>query len=191
MFFRDPNRKVPAERGLILSAADGRITHIEQIDKHPLIGGPAVRVSVFLSIASVHVNRSPCAGLVIDTRLREGLYLDARDEHCADKNACNTVTLAPDRPLAGPIIIRQLTGKIARRIVCNVGRGEGLAAGQKFGMIKFGSRTDVIVPHQPGLEVLVKVGQKVHAGTTVLMKLVSPRQQASAMEPAMAAAVSQ
>lgn len=176
MFFRDPYRVIPTGQGLILSAADGRVTHVQRIEKEPTIGGPAVRVSVFLSVANVHVNRAPCAGRVLDTCLREGLYLDARDESCADKNACNTMTLAPARPIKGPIIVKQLTGKIARRIVCNVGPGASLAAGEKFGMIKFGSRTDVTVPEQPGLEVLVKVGQKVHGGTTVLAKVVQPRQ---------------
>lgn len=175
MFFRDPNRVIPKEQGLILSAADGRVTHVQRIEKEPTIGGPAMRVSVFLSVANVHVNRAPCAGRVLDTKLREGLYLDARDEACADKNACNTMTLAPDRPIKGPIIVKQLTGKIARRIVCNVRAGDRLATGEKFGMIKFGSRTDVIVPEQPGLEVLVKVGQKVHGGTTILARVVQPQ----------------
>lgn len=172
MFFRDPNRVAPTEPGLILSAADGTVTHVHRIEKEPTIGGPAMRVSIFLSIASVHINRAPCAGRVLGTQLREGLYLDARDEFCADKNACNTLTLAPDKPITGPILVKQLTGKIARRIVCNVQAGDPLAAGQKFGMIKFGSRTDVIVPEQPGLEVLAKVGQKVRAGTTILARVV-------------------
>jgi phosphatidylserine decarboxylase len=171
MFFRDPNRKIPQGQGLILSAADGRVTHVEQVENHPLVGGPAVRISVFLSVASVHVNRSPVAGRVVDTKIREGLYLDARDPECADKNACNTMTLSPDGPFKGPIVVRQLTGKIARRIVCNVKAGDRLAAGEKFGMIKFGSRTDVIVPEQPGLEVVAKVGERVCGGTSVLMKL--------------------
>jgi phosphatidylserine decarboxylase len=171
MFFRDPNRKIPKGEGLILSAADGRVTHVEQVEKHPLVGGPAVRISVFLSVASVHVNRSPVAGRVVDTKIREGLYLDARDPECADKNACNTMTLSPDEPFKGPVIVRQLTGKIARRIVCNVKVGDRLAVGEKFGMIKFGSRTDVIVPAQPGLVVVAKVGERVYGGTSVLMKL--------------------
>jgi phosphatidylserine decarboxylase len=171
MFFRDPNRRIPGGAGLILSAADGRVTHVEQVEKHPLIGGPAVRISVFLSVASVHVNRSPCGARVIDTKIREGLYLDARDPECADKNASCTMTLAPAGPLRGPIVVRQLTGKIARRIVCNVAAGDRLDAGQKFGMIKFGSRTDVIVPQQLGLRVLVRVGDKVRGGTTVLARI--------------------
>jgi phosphatidylserine decarboxylase len=171
MFFRDPNRKIPQGQGLILSAADGRVTHVERVENHPLVGGPAVRISVFLSVASVHVNRSPVAGRVVDTKIREGLYLDARDPECADKNACNTMTLSPDGPFKGPIVVRQLTGKIARRIVCNVKAGDRLAIGEKFGMIKFGSRTDVIVPAQPGLEVVAKVGERVFGGTSVLMKL--------------------
>jgi phosphatidylserine decarboxylase len=180
MFFRDPYRAIPTGEGLILSAADGRVTHVERIETEPTVGGAAVRVSVFLSVADVHVNRSPCAGRVIDTKLREGLYLDARDEGCAQKNACNTMTLAPERPIRGPILVKQLTGKIARRIVCNVGAGGRLAAGEKFGMIKFGSRTDVIVPEQAGLEVLVKVGQKVYGGTTILARVV---QQQPMVEP--------
>jgi phosphatidylserine decarboxylase len=170
-FFRDPDRAIPAGPGLVLSAADGRVTDVQKIENHPLVGGPAVRISVFLSVADVHVNRSPCAGRVIDTEFRQGLYLDARDRDCADKNASNTIRLAPDGPLAGPVVVIQLAGKIARRIVCNVASGDRLAAGQKFGMIKFGSRTDVMVPVQAGLEVVVRVGQKVYGGTTVLMRL--------------------
>jgi phosphatidylserine decarboxylase len=171
MFFRDPNRRIPTGEGLILSAADGRVTHVERVARHPLVGGPALRVSIFLSVADVHVNRSPVAGQVVDTKIREGLYLDARDAECADKNACCTMTLAPDKPFKGPIIVRQLTGKIARRIVCNVKPGARLGAGEKFGMIKFGSRTDVIVPEQPGLAVVAKVGDRVRGGTSVLMKV--------------------
>jgi phosphatidylserine decarboxylase len=189
MFFRDPDRAIPTQQGLILSAADGRVTHVQRIQDEPTVGGPAVRVSVFLSVADVHVNRAPCPAKVIDTNLREGLYLDARDESCADKNACNTMTLAPEPPIQGPIIVKQLTGKIARRIVCNVRPGDCLAAGQKFGMIKFGSRTDVIVPEQPGLEVLVKVGQKVHGGTTILARVVRPRSAGQQVEEAVYAAV--
>ncbi len=189
MFFRDPNRGIPAEPGLIVSAADGRVTLIQYVDKHPLVGGPAVRISVFLSVANVHVNRAPCSGRVINKEIREGLYLDARDPECADKNASCTMTLAPDKPFAGPIVVRQLTGKIARRIVCNAGLGDRLARGEKFGMIKFGSRTDVIVPQQPGLEVLVKVGDKVRGGTTVLMKMVQSKVQDSPVEPVATAAV--
>jgi phosphatidylserine decarboxylase len=172
-FFRDPDRVIPAGPGLVLSAADGRVTDVQRVENHPLVGGPAVRISVFLSVASVHVNRSPCAGRVVDTTLREGLYLDARDRDCADKNACNTITLAPDGPLAGPVIVRQLAGKIARRIVCNVSGGDRLEAGQKLGMIKFGSRTDVIVREQAGLEVVARAGQKVHGGSSILARMVA------------------
>jgi phosphatidylserine decarboxylase len=171
VFFRDPDRATRAEPGLVLSAADGRVTDVQRVANHPLVGGPAVRISVFLSVGDVHVNRSPCAGRVIDATRQGGLYLDARDRDCADKNASNTIRLAPDGPLAGPVIVRQLAGKIARRIVCNVASGDRLEAGQKFGMIKFGSRTDVIVPEQAGLQVVARVGQKVHGGTTVLMKV--------------------
>lgn len=175
MFFRDPPRKVPAGADLIVSAADGRVTHVHRVEKDPIIGGPAMRISVFLSVADVHVNRAPCAGTVLGTQLREGLYLDARHEDCADKNACNTLTFSPDRPIKGPLVVKQLTGKIARRIVCNVRAGDRLGAGEKFGMIKFGSRTDVIIPEQPGLDVLARVGQTVRAGTTVLARVVQPQ----------------
>ncbi len=186
LFFRDPVRRAPTEPGLILAAADGRVTHVHRIETEPLIGGPAMRVSIFLSVANAHINRAPCAGRVVSTKLREGLYLDARDEYCADKNCCNTVTIAPDRPIGGPIIVRQLVGKIARRIVCNVGPGDTLAAGEKFGMIKFGSRTDVIIPEQPGLEIVVEVGQKLKAGTSVLARISQPREKSEPIEPAMA-----
>jgi len=170
-FFRDPPRRSPAEAGLLVGPADGRVTHVERIDREPTIGGPAVRISIFLSIFDVHVNRSPCAGRVIDVRLRPGAFHDARSEASAPENHANTVTIAPADPVTGPVIVRQIAGKIARRIVCNVRPGDELQAGQKFGMIKFGSRTDLILPAQPGLEVLVQPGRKVKAGKTVVARI--------------------
>ncbi len=183
-FFRDPGRNIPVEPGLILAAADGRITHVEWTEMDPILGRPAVRISTFLSIVDVHVNRAPCRGHVLGAKRRNGLFLDARDGASFKKNTSNTLVLMPEGPLPGPIIVKQITGKIARRIVCNVKVGDRLAAGQKFGMIKFGSRTDVIIPRQSGLEILVRVGQKVHAGMDILAHVVQPQVQDRLAEPA-------
>jgi len=173
-FFRDPDRSVPAEPDLLVAPADGRVTHVEHIDRDPLIGGPAVRLSIFLSVLDVHINRSPWGGRVVNIRWQNGVFHDAREERSASENYSNSIVIAPDGPLRGPIVVRQIAGKIARRIVCHLRPGEVVQRGQRFGMIKFGSRTDLIIPAQEGLRLLVQPGSRVYAGKTPVAKIDLP-----------------
>jgi len=169
-FFRDPHRAIPDEPGLMVSPADGRVTHVERIDHHEAIGGPAIRISIFLSIFNVHINRSPCAGRVVRTEYEAGEFLDARHPESASRNERNTIVLEPDDPLGGPVIVRQIAGLIARRIVCRLGSGDHVGRGERIGLIKFGSRTDLIVPAESKLEPAVRINDRVKGGATVLMR---------------------
>jgi len=165
-FFRDPERSIPAGAGLVVSPADGKITAAGEIDMPDFPGGRALRVSIFLSVFSVHINRAPFPMTVARVRYFPGLFLDARHADCAERNE----QLWLDGILDGggqPVRLKQISGAIARRIVCWVTAGDHLAAGERFGLIKFGSRTDLILP--VGLFSLkVAVGDGVWGGTTVL-----------------------
>lgn len=175
-FFRDPERKRDYEPGEFCAPADGTVTEVSRLDDEPTIGGPALRVGIFLSIFDVHINRSPCTGTVREVLYKPGRFLDARHRDSGTLNEANTLVIEPTPPLAGPVIVRQVAGLIARRIVCHAGAGSVLGRGERFGMIKFGSRTELIVPQGEGTEVTVEVGDKVKAGLTVML-----RQQASAV----------
>lgn len=170
-FFRDPIRSIPRDLnpGDMLSPADGVISAIEEVVHHDATGGPAVIIRIFLSVLNVHINRSPCDGTVIDLTYTPGTFLDARSEESAKVNEWNLVTLriSPEETLG----IRQVSGAIARRIVCPIDVGDRLERGQKFGMIKFGSTTELILPRPGQVTVRVKKGDKVRAGKTVLATL--------------------
>jgi phosphatidylserine decarboxylase len=169
-FFRDPPRRVPQGPGLIVSPADGKLVEIVRLDHEPFVGGPAVRIGIFLSIFNVHVNRVPCAARAIALRFSPGKYLNALNPRSAIENEAMWLgfeeTAAPYRRL----VVRQIAGAIARRIVCAVRPGEIFDRGQKFGMIKLGSRTELIVRDEPGLEIAARIGQSVKAGKTVLAR---------------------
>lgn len=173
-FFRVPNRAVPDGRGLLVAPADGRITDITPLPHEPNIGGPALRIGIFLSVFDVHVNRSPCDARVVQTLYKPGEFLDARHPQCGERNEANTIVLAPDEPIPGPIVVRQIAGLIARRIVCRLATGQAVRRGELCGLIKFGSRTELIVPAERGLEPAVAIGQHVAGGATVLMRLSAP-----------------
>ena len=160
-FFRDPEREIPAVTHGVLSPADGRVTAVEDaVD--PFVG-PSRRVAIFLSPLDVHVNRAPIAGLVTDTVYTPGQFLAAYDATAGDVNERNTVRIQGDD---GRVTVVQVAGVVARRIVCRVGAGDKLAAGERFGMIRFGSRTDCYMPK--GTDVRVKVGDRVTGGVTVI-----------------------
>jgi len=171
-FFRDPERRPevsPPPPGALLSPADGRIDFVGEADE-PLLGGKCHKVSIFLSVFDVHLNRAPLAGRVTKIEYRRGEYLDARREDCSARNEANVVVItgrAPDGTEV-PVLLRQVSGAIARRIVCAVKEGDELSAGERFGMIKFGSRTDICVPAGRGVEIKVGLGQHVAAGHTLL-----------------------
>lgn len=172
-FFRDFPRKVPATAGLMVSPADGKITEITRIDHHPVFGGPALRIGIFLSVLDVHINRSPCDATVISTKFERGLFLDARHPESGKKNQSNTILLtgpgktANDPPIA---VVRQVAGAIARRIICPLRPGDTLVRGERFGMIAFGSRTELIVPSPDHWKPLVHIGTHVKGGSTPLLE---------------------
>lgn len=175
-FFRDPQRAIPDAPGAIVSPADGTVSDIITIDHDELLGGPAVRIGIFLSVFNVHVNRSPCEGRVILTRYKRGKFVNAMSHGKASSdNESNTIVLAgpmgDDRPIA---VVKQIVGLIARRIVCTVHEGDRVGRGQRIGMIKFGSRTELYLPAWLQPHVTVTVGQKVRGGADVLATLGQP-----------------
>jgi phosphatidylserine decarboxylase len=169
-FFRDPARRVPQGVGLMVSPADGRIAEITEIEADPFIGGPAVRIGIFLSIFNVHLNRVPCASRVLSLQYVPGKFLNALKPESARENESMRIGLEESGPARRRLVVRQITGQFARRIVCSLRPGEALARGQKFGMIKLGSRTELILPAADGLEIVAEVGQKVLAGTSILAR---------------------
>jgi phosphatidylserine decarboxylase len=165
-FFRDPDRLVPEDPNLIIAPADGRVTDIVDLDEDEVLKIKTRRIGIFLSIFDVHTNRAPIDGRIIYRKHHEGLCLDARDPDCPEKN--EAVTWAFENP-HGTIVVRQLTGAIARRIVAWANVGDELKKGERFGMIRFGSRTELYLPLDA--EVLVKTGEHVSGGSTVIARL--------------------
>jgi phosphatidylserine decarboxylase len=165
-FFRDPNRRVPPDPLVIVAAADGTVTDIAELDENEVLKRKTRRVGIFLSIFDVHTNRAPIDGRVIYRQHREGLCLDARRPESSEKN--ESMTWALENPRVA-IVVRQLTGAIARRIVAWAEIGDELKKGQRFGMIRFGSRTEVYLPL--AATVLVKVGDHVLGGSTIIAQL--------------------
>ena len=165
-FFRDPERSVPADPAAVVAAADGKVTDIIEIDETDVLKTKTRRVGIFLSIFDVHVNRAPIDGCVAYRQHRQGLCLDARSPECSEKN--ESMTWAFQNPRV-TIVVRQLTGAIARRIVAWAQVGDELRKGERFGMIRFGSRTEVYLPLNA--ELLVKVGDHVSGGSTIIARL--------------------
>jgi phosphatidylserine decarboxylase len=159
-FFRDPERAIPAVANGVLAPADGRVMSVE--DAVDAFVGPAVRVAIFLSPLDVHVNRAPIAGVVADTVYTPGRFVAAYDPAAESNERC-AVRLQGEHTR---VTVVQIAGVVARRIVCRVGSGDKLVAGERFGMIRFGSRTDCYMPR--GTEVTVRVGETVRAGQTVI-----------------------
>ena len=166
-FFRDPHRAVPEGPKLLVSPADGRVTEITDCDD-ARVDGAAKRVSIFLSIFNVHINRAPCAGKVVEVTYAPGKKLNAMNPESARVNESNTIVLEGDDPAGVRVLVKQISGAIARRIVCTCAPGATLARGERFGMIKFGSRTDLYVSAERLVEITVAVGDRVKAGKTVI-----------------------
>jgi phosphatidylserine decarboxylase len=169
-FFRDPERAVPVEPGTMVAPADGLVVETAELDYHPDVEGPARRISIFLSIFDVHINRSPCDGVVRLMRYKPGKFVDARDPNCGVMNESNTVVIEPDDPTEGPVVVRQIAGLIARRIVCDLKVGDRVAKGQRIGLIKFGSRTELIFPARSQYRPSVHVGEKSRAAITIMAR---------------------
>jgi phosphatidylserine decarboxylase len=165
-FFRDPKRNVPTEPGLVVAPADGKISEITQLEHDPFIGGPAVRIGIFLSIFNVHINRSPVRAKVIELRYKPGEFLNALNPESTFRNEALWIGLEEEAAPHRPMVVRQISGLIARRIVCQLRPGDVVERGEKFGMIKLGSRTELIVPAE-GFHVDVKPGDTVQAGSTL------------------------
>ena len=160
-FFRDPRRAVPSESGLVVSPADGKVTRIERLSADGA-ESPTV-VSIFLSPFDVHVNRAPIAGKVLDVTYTKGRFIAATSDNASLVNEQNALTIRGERMT---VVCKQIAGVLARRIVCWKKPGDHLELGERFGLIKFGSRTDLVMP--PEVEVLVSAGERVRGGVTVI-----------------------
>jgi len=165
-FFRDPEREVPSDPNLIVAPADGTVMDIIELEETEVLKGKTRRVGIFLSIFDVHTNRAPIDGRVVYRQRRPGLFLDARRADCSEKN--ESVTWAFENPRV-TIVARQITGAIARRIVAWANVGDELKKGDRFGMIRFGSRTELYLPLSA--TVLVKEGDHVAGGSTPIARL--------------------
>jgi phosphatidylserine decarboxylase len=164
-FFRDPERAVPATNGTIVSPADGKVTDVSIVAES---GKTWTRISIFLSVFDVHVNRSPIAGVVHEVRYQRGKFLNAMDRASAEQNEQNIVYVEGD---GQTVIFKQIAGLLARRIVFNPKVGDRLERGQRVGLIKFGSRVDVLFDSAAALQ--VKIGDRVRGGASVLAYVVS------------------
>lgn len=169
-FFRDPSRAVPQEEGLLIAPADGLVQMVTEAVPPEELGlgdQPLTRVSIFLSVFDVHVNRAPCAGTVEVVAYRPGRFLNAAADKASEENERMAVALRrPDGRLIGCV---QIAGWVARRIVCYIKPGQTLVAGERFGHIRFGSRTDLYLP--AGARLLVAAGQRMIGGETVMAEL--------------------
>jgi phosphatidylserine decarboxylase len=164
-FFRDPERVVPVDESIIVSAADGLVVSVEEYDEPDFHLGPMLRIAVFLSVFDVHVNRSPVAGTVNATIYKAGRFLDVRHPDSSTRNECRSWWLETEH---GPVAVRQIAGLVARRIVAWADEGSVLERGQRFGMIRFGSRTEVFLPI--GCVPLVKPGDRVEGAATPIAR---------------------
>ncbi len=179
-FFRDPERTLPTEQHAVVSPADGTVSDITELDNDPMIGGPAVRVGIFLSVFNVHVNRSPCDGRIVEVIYKKGKFINAmRHNEASDENESNTIILAEPNGERKIAVIKQIVGLIARRIVCTTAVGEHVSRGQRIGMIKFGSRTEVTLAKFLDPQVKVTIGQTVRGARDVIALLGNPIQTTS------------
>jgi len=183
-FFRDPERICPTDSNLLLAPADGRITDVETIKdppaflkvpaaptpEQPAQSAGVLRIGIFLSIFNAHINRAPCSLKVEKITYKKGEYKNALNPESARVNESNELWLTRTDSPKDRLIVRQISGAIARRIVCDTIEGQLLSAGQKFGMLKFGSRTELYVPLRENAKCIVKTGDKVKAGLTPLVK---------------------
>jgi phosphatidylserine decarboxylase len=174
-FFRDPERKTPEEAGLIICPADGKLLPFVQAAPPAELGlgdAPRPRLSIFMNVFNVHVNRNPISGTVVALSYRAGKFFNASFDKASIYNERMSVRLRPEGQAgdARDLAVVQIAGLVARRIVCDLRQGEGVRRGQRFGIIRFGSRVDVFLP--PGTEILVQPGIITRAGETVLARFV-------------------
>jgi phosphatidylserine decarboxylase len=167
-FFRDPPRKIPTDAGTIVAPADGKVVDITPLENYEFIGGPAVRIGIFLSIFNVHINRAPCAGTVVETFYKPGEFLNAMRPDSATRNESMWIGFETPELQPRRFAVRQISGMFAKRIVCMLEPGQAVTGGEKFGMIKLGSRTELILP--AGVEIRVQLGDKIRAGSDIVAR---------------------
>lgn len=169
-FFRDPERSIMRNEARLLAPADGTVVEVISVDESRYLKDTATKVSIFMSIFDVHVNRIPCSGCVEFIDYQKGRFFDARTQDASLKNENNMIGLVSDS--GNRFLVKQVAGLVARRIVCPIRVGEHLEQGQRFGMVKFGSRLELFIPQSTPVHVRVKEGQRVVAGLTVLAELI-------------------
>jgi len=170
MFFRDPHRETPPDDTVLVAPADGKVTDVETVDDSDFIDGPTIRIGVFLSIFNTHINRAPCNARIEKITYRKGRYVNAMNPLSSKVNESNTVAMVRTGAPEDRLVVKQISGAIARRIVCAAQQGQELDRGEKFGMIKFGSRTELYVPANEHIECMVAIGDNVKAGVTPLLR---------------------
>lgn len=169
-FFRDPERADPVDQNAVVAAADGVVADIKEIEEREVLKSQTRRIGIFLSVFDVHTNRAPVGGRITFRQHAKGLCLDARRPDCSEKNESMTWAFQNARVT---IVVRQLTGAIARRIVGWSKVGDEIKRGERFGMIRFGSRTEIYLPL--AADVVVKVGERVKGGATIIARLTDSR----------------
>jgi phosphatidylserine decarboxylase len=174
-FFRDPDRTIPNDHGIMVSPADGLVTDIKEIENDPYLKGPAIRVGIFLNVFNVHGNRAPCDGKITEVIYKKGKFINAlKHDLCSAENEANTIVMA-DAITGVPVcVVRQIAGLIAKRIICVFKVGENVQRGERIGFIKFGSRTELTIPRSLAPVITVKVGDKVVGGSQIIAKLGAP-----------------
>jgi phosphatidylserine decarboxylase len=175
-FFRDPERIIPIEQNTMVSPADGKVSDITDLPHHELLGGePCVRVGIFLSVFNVHINRSPCDAKVLAVRYKRGRFVNAmKHNQASEENESNTVVLGEPKSGRPVAIVKQIVGLIARTIVFTPESGQHLRRGERIGMIKFGSRTELYIPKWLEPKIQVSIGQPVRGAQDVIATLGRP-----------------
>jgi len=184
-FFRDPIRQIPSQRGVMVSPADGRVSSVHDVEHFEPFNGPAVCVRIFLSVLDVHVNRCPCHGQIKQITYTPGEFLNALKPESAQRNESNLLVFVHPNSGAPVAAVKQIAGAIARRIVCAAVESEIFQRGQRFGMIKFGSTTELYVPKDAHPQVMVHERQYVYGGSTVLVRIAAPNVSATTGEAVM------
>ncbi|MDB5323332.1 MAG: phosphatidylserine decarboxylase [Phycisphaerales bacterium] len=175
-FFRDPDRDITPDAKAIVSPADGLVSDITELESCDLVGGgPAMRIGIFLSVFNVHVNRAPCDGVVAAIVYKKGKFINAMSHaNASSDNESNTIVLNEPGTKEPVCAVKQIVGLIARRIICELKVGQTVVRGQRIGMIKFGSRTELYIPKRLEPNVLVQVGAKVQGGMQILATVNRP-----------------
>ncbi len=173
-FFRDPQRTCSDEEGLFISPADGKIADITPIGPDSELGTAGIKIGVFMDIFNVHVNRAPEEATVVSVDHRPGAFLDVRDPHASERNESTAITLECENGgRRVQFVVRQIAGLVARRIVTDLFEGQRVCRGQRIGMIKFGSRLELLLPEALAGEITVEIGQRVYAGQSVLARAIA------------------